>query len=105
MDKWGSANAHQTQLKMGTVTIKKLGSMITPLDASVYICMMTSYHSKYSSVECTLRICGDMRSCFKSATPRIDVCGDMSNCYYYDYYYYNYHYYYNNNYYYYYYFY
>ena len=35
MDKWGSANAHQTQLKMATVTIVKLGAMITQLAASV----------------------------------------------------------------------
>jgi hypothetical protein len=35
MDKWGSANAHQTQLKMATVTIMKLGAMTTQLDASV----------------------------------------------------------------------
>jgi hypothetical protein len=35
MEKWGSANAHQTQLKMATATRIKLGAMITQLAASV----------------------------------------------------------------------
>ncbi len=35
MEKWGSANAHQTQLKMATVTMVKLAAMITQLAASV----------------------------------------------------------------------
>jgi hypothetical protein len=35
IDKWGSANAHQTQLKIATVTIVKLAAMMTQLAASV----------------------------------------------------------------------
>ena len=47
MEKWVSANAHQTQLKMASVTIMKLGAMITQL-------AQTENSENYAQYQCEL---------------------------------------------------